>query len=236
MKLFSIKSILVLGAIVLAQTSASNATTIFSDNFTGGADTLWLEEYGNWVTFNDQYGTTSFENLPNTNSLVNITLTDFELNVDVFHAGEAGGHGGGIWLRSSTPEHDTIDGVLLAWSGGAMYWHDVTTPGEFTGDGSPQNVVYNVYDGGDDFSIKIVVEGDMYSAYLNGSSTAITTLVSGEHSSGFAGLYNYQSQQWFDDFSIETVNAVPVPAALPLFGTGLLLMGILGYRRKRRDA
>ncbi|MBL4892561.1 MAG: PEP-CTERM sorting domain-containing protein [Rhizobiaceae bacterium] len=29
---------------------------------------------------------------------------------------------------------------------------------------------------------------------------------------------------------------VPVPAALPLFGTGLLVMGLIGWRRKRKIA
>lgn len=32
------------------------------------------------------------------------------------------------------------------------------------------------------------------------------------------------------------VAAVPVPAALPLFGTGLAIMGFLGWRRKRKAA
>lgn len=33
-----------------------------------------------------------------------------------------------------------------------------------------------------------------------------------------------------------SVSAVPVPAALPLFGTGLAIMGFLGWRRKRKAA
>lgn len=32
------------------------------------------------------------------------------------------------------------------------------------------------------------------------------------------------------------VNPVPVPAALPLFGTGLAVMGFVGWRRKRKTA
>lgn len=32
------------------------------------------------------------------------------------------------------------------------------------------------------------------------------------------------------------VSAVPVPAALPLFGTGLAVMGFVGWRRKRKQA
>ncbi len=36
--------------------------------------------------------------------------------------------------------------------------------------------------------------------------------------------------------TIDTVGAVPIPAALPLFGTGLALMGFFGWRRKRKIA
>ena len=32
------------------------------------------------------------------------------------------------------------------------------------------------------------------------------------------------------------LSAVPLPAALPLFGTGLGIMGFIGWRRKRRMA
>ena len=31
-------------------------------------------------------------------------------------------------------------------------------------------------------------------------------------------------------------NATPLPAALPLFATGLGALGLLGWRRKRKDA
>ncbi|MBL4892379.1 MAG: PEP-CTERM sorting domain-containing protein, partial [Rhizobiaceae bacterium] len=34
----------------------------------------------------------------------------------------------------------------------------------------------------------------------------------------------------------ENVSAVPVPAALPLFGTGLVMLGFLSLRRKRKIA
>lgn len=38
------------------------------------------------------------------------------------------------------------------------------------------------------------------------------------------------------DFSGGASSVVPVPAALPLFGTGLALMGFIGWRRKRKQA
>lgn len=234
MRLFFIKSILVLGAIIFAQTGVSNATTIFSDDFTAGADAQWLNAFGDWEASGGTYEATILSNNPNANSLVDISLTDFEVNVTVSEAGASSGHGGGIWLRSSNPSANTVDGVLFVWANGGMYWHDVTSPSDFSG--GALNIETNVYDEYDDFSLRIVVQGDSYSAFLNGSSVAVTTLISNSFSSGFAGLYSFQNGQTFDNFSIESVSSVPVPAALPLFGSGLFLLGVLSYRRKRRNA
>lgn len=36
-----------------------------------------------------------------------------------------------------------------------------------------------------------------------------------------------------DNVSVTAINPVPLPAALPLFGTGLALMGFAGWRRRR---
>ena len=33
-----------------------------------------------------------------------------------------------------------------------------------------------------------------------------------------------------------TLAATPLPTAIPLFGTGLVVMGLFGWRRKRKDA
>lgn len=40
----------------------------------------------------------------------------------------------------------------------------------------------------------------------------------------------------FTGSALVRVAAVPVPAALPLFGTGLAVMGLLGWRRKRKTS
>lgn len=53
--------------------------------------------------------------------------------------------------------------------------------------------------------------------------------------SGPPGYFNDNSGTLEASFSIEGLSAVPVPAALPLFGTGLVLMGFLGWRKKRRE-
>ena len=58
---------------------------------------------------------------------------------------------------------------------------------------------------------------------------------------GFDGNTNFirYSNNELARFSISSVNAtsvsvVPLPAALPLFGTGLAIMGFMGWRRKQK--
>jgi hypothetical protein len=41
---------------------------------------------------------------------------------------------------------------------------------------------------------------------------------------------------WFNNAGQFTVSAVPLPAALPLFGTGLGLLGFVAWRRRRKLA
>ena len=52
--------------------------------------------------------------------------------------------------------------------------------------------------------------------------------------------YGVTSEQFknrgFQILGSETVNAVPLPAAFPLFATGLGVIGLIGWRRKRKAA
>jgi hypothetical protein len=89
------------------------------------------------------------------------------------------------------------------------------------------------------FSLRIDVQGDLYSAYINGSSVPATTFTSDLFSSGFVGLYDHDvfdgGLQSFDNFAL-SVASVPGPvvgAGLP----GLLLgiTGLVGWRLRRRN-
>jgi hypothetical protein len=61
-----------------------------------------------------------------------------------------------------------------------------------------------------------------------GSATIRSIIFSGSRPSGFFGL-------GFDNFDTGVdVGVVPLPAALPLYGTGLALMGFIGWRRRQR--
>lgn len=61
------------------------------------------------------------------------------------------------------------------------------------------------------------------------------------------GTYNKGQEAYFDNilfsngstnksYDFELAPPVPVPAALPLFGTGIAILGFLGWRRKRQQA
>jgi hypothetical protein len=46
----------------------------------------------------------------------------------------------------------------------------------------------------------------------------------------------FTNTDWSYQLSQTTVNAVPLPGALPLFATGLGALGLLGWRKRRKAA
>jgi hypothetical protein len=48
--------------------------------------------------------------------------------------------------------------------------------------------------------------------------------------------YDTYGTESFGSFSLTQVSSSPLPAALPLFATGLGALGLLGWRRKRKNA
>jgi hypothetical protein len=178
-------------------------------------------------------------NFPNTHSFVSTlpSLTDFSVSVDINSARD-----GGIWLRAGPDASSVgVTGVLLiflndALHPNALFWHEVKVPNGPPNDYGPElNTVTNLPLG--NFSLRIDVQGNLYSAYLNGSSTPATTFVSDLFASGYTGVYDHDvfnnGAQSFDNFLITTLPLeTPLPAALPLFATGLGALGLLGWRTK----
>ena len=126
-----------------------------------------------------------------------------------------------------------MTGVLLiflndALHPNALFWHEVKV-NKWT----ELNTVTTFPLG--NFSLRIDVQGDLYSAYLNGSTTPATTFVSSLFASGYTGVYDHDvfnnGAQSFDNFLVTA--ETPLPAALPLFASGSALLGFLGWRRKR---
>jgi hypothetical protein len=65
-----------------------------------------------------------------------------------------------------------------------------------------------------------------YSNLLSGSG--YTLIVSGTATGADGGIYGL-------NYNVSSVSAVPIPAALPLFGAGLLALGAMAWGKKRRE-
>ncbi len=131
-----------------------------------------------------------------------------------------------------------VKGILLIFlndqlHSNTLFWHVVTTANGANPYGPELNTASNLPLG--NFSLRIDVRGDTFSAFVNGSATPATMLVSSLYTSGYTGVYDHDifngGAQSFDNFSIVET---PLPAALPLFATGLGALGLLGWRRRKR--
>ncbi|MCE5313705.1 MAG: hypothetical protein ABFD49_06640 [Armatimonadota bacterium] len=185
---------------VLAQPSFSE--TVFKDSFDSGSSSIWGNERGSWYVHDGVYDTYYPGNSPTTVSLLSANLADFIVDVDVNSVSD-----GGIWLRSNYT-NGSISGVLLVTgghqrSGTGFYWHTVHNDGY----SSMLNESGAMFGQGGNIHIRVVVSGDTYSCYFNGSATPCTILTTSDFSSGQVGLYDF-SGQTFDNVSIQTSDSV----------------------------
>lgn len=209
--------------------SRAEAAVIFSDDFTGGASPLWGNEVGSWSESGGVYSAEFPNNFPNAFSSLPYILTDFEFTVDINEVTD-----GGVWLRSAAaPGTDVgVSGVLLVTLAGSTYWHIVV---DGTTYGASLNEVGGAYDPFSNINVRVVVSGDNYSAYFNGSAIAATTLNTSQFASGRVALYD-RSAQTFDNVVLDApIAEVPEPATFALFGLGTLGL-VCGARRCKRVA
>jgi 3-keto-disaccharide hydrolase len=229
--------VLVALLIVSSATICARADTVFFDDFNSGvASPVWSNTLGNWTADGSVYRAQQPDNFPNTHSFVSTmpSLTDFSVTVDVNAARD-----GGVWLRASSDPTTQIGvtGILLIFlndgAGSArpnsLFWHEV---GEQYG--AQLNVEVDQYVGS--FSLRIDVQGNTYSAFVNGSSTPATTFISDKFTSGYVGLYDHGifpgDVQSFDNFRLSVSVPGPIAGAGP---PGLILAGggLLGWWRRR---
>jgi len=188
---------------------SAHAQTIFTDNFDAGASALWSNLRGGWLAANGVYFATNPQNIPPTFTGLPFVLQNFAIDVDINQVAD-----GGIWLRCDA---SGTNGVLLVtgghgWGGGSrggnagrsLYWH-VITPANWS---SPPilNEAFNVFSnpGVENVHLRVEVVGNLYSVFLNGSSSATTSLTETNmtYDSGSVGLYDFSSQT-FDNFVLQ---------------------------------
>ena len=215
---------------------SASAATIFSDPFGGTADPLWSQDSGAWDATGGVYRANSPSTVgPFRYSSLPFDLTDFSVEMDI-----NGFFNSAIMLRSDF-NGGAYNGVMLVTGGqggggNGIYWH-IWQNGTRTG---ILNHSGNLLASQTDFSLRIGVSGNTYSAFVNGSNSAATTLTTNLFSSGKVALVqnNNDSFQSFDNILISDDVAV-APTPVPLPGTATFLsFGLLGTfafsRRKRR--
>ena len=205
--------------------TVSLAAVIFNDNFNSGASLLWGNDSNNWSASNGVYSTTSGGY---STSFLPFDLSDFTVDVDINDVWD-----GGIFVRSEY-NNGYYNGVSLitggqGGGGRGLYWHtwqDGVHSGILSHSGS-------VFSPSSDIHIKIEVQGDTYSAYLNNSSIAATTLTTSLFQTGQVALFNNKLGQSFDNVDINSSNQpVPEPATMLLLAPALL--GLVGFKKKRK--
>jgi hypothetical protein len=194
--------------ILLAGNVDSRAAVLFNDNFDSGASPLWQNESGSWTASAGVYAATAPNNFPNAHSSLPFNVTNFFVDVDI-----NGVTDGGIWLRSApAPGAVGVKGVLLvlkSFGGGVnVYWH--------TANGDSYGAALNLVAGSfaaNNLHVHVEVSGDSYAAFINGTTTPITTLTTSAFASGQVGLYDFSSQT-FDNFVLQIpgTNGVTVPS------------------------
>lgn len=165
------------------------APSPFCDIFEPAASSLWGAESGVWTTSGGAYtcsATNSYSSLPfglkNYSAQLEISPADF----------------GGAWVR--LPSSPAGPGLLLYNTGGSLAWHTFNN-GNYS---APINPVQNVYTVGASFTLRIVVNGSSFSAFVDNGATPATQLTS----SGFLSPARFAliggSLQKYDGVCIST--------------------------------
>ncbi len=191
--------------VFLLFTAANAAPLPFSDNFDTGPSPSWGNETGNWTTSGGKYFAQTIQFLDRlTYSSLPLSLTDFTFDVDVVDVRD-----GGIWLRTTgDPGHQF--GVLLVTCGDSydasgrcgLYWHIIFDGINYIG-GELNKVTGLFTPNVSDPHIRVVVHGDTYAAFVDGSATPATTLTTSQFISGRVALYDhFPGGQAFDNVTV----------------------------------
>ena len=206
-------------AVLLGAAALTAQNVNFADTFTPGPSPEWSNYSGNWTASSGSYFAQSPSLSPFAITALPFDLTDLTVSMTVSNLGD-----GGIWLHSDGTGQN---GVLLDTGGDgcgssqpgqyactAMYWHVVQN-----GSISPElNAVTGVFTPGGTYKITVVVSGNTYAAYSNG--TLITTLVNSTFPSGDVGLFGggWAGAESFSDFKLTSSSSSGSVLTAALYG------------------
>lgn len=189
----------VVSVLLLVVASVAPAEILFYDDFREGAAQDWGNEFGDWVASGGVYFATAPSTSPPgyTSVTCHPELTDFTVEFDI-----NGANDGGVFLRSHRCENGEVEGVLFlvgGWEGTyqGVYWHIW----DCSGHGSIHNSVEIPGIQGSNVHVLVTVQDSVYSAFIDGGSEPVSTLVTSRYSSGSVALYQYFEQS-FDNVCI----------------------------------
>jgi hypothetical protein len=203
----------------------------FTDNFNSGASSLWGNESGNWTTSGGVYYAQNPSVNPVAYTGLSFILTDFVLEVDINNVVD-----GGILLRSSYTIDNYLSGVSLVTRdyGGVsgIYWHIIHNLRDCSSIPilNPSDTIF--FNQQSDPHLKVVVQGNNYSVFVDNNPIPATTLITSDFTSGRVAFYD-NSSQTFDNVKLTALSnaCVPLPGAILLLGAGLGRL-VLYSRRK----
>jgi len=175
---------------------------LFIDDFETGPLSEWGNEIGDWTVINGEYNSTtsgwSYSSIPFND------LSNFAIDVDINYAWDAG-----IFFYSGGPFSNGISLIIGGNGGGGngLYWHTWVN-------GSPSGILNPsgyLFPSGSDIHVRLEVDGNLFTAYVNGSTSPATTFTSDLYTNGEIALYSNQpNPQTFDNFLLTTCTSTPV--------------------------
>jgi hypothetical protein len=173
----------------MAVTNMCAAQVVFSDSFedSRGASLLWGNQRGQWRVENaiggtgKAYGAGLPANTPPTFSSMPYRMGDCVVEFDVRSADD-----GGVWLRA---DDAGLNGVLFVMARGNVYWHHMSNGNA----GAVINPVNGAFTVGQTIHVRLVVEGNNYYAFVNGSQMPMTQYNTAAFPTGRVALYDFKN-------------------------------------------